>query len=83
MIPIRPYRPKAAAPAPAATTPQPDREGHAAHRAIVRHLRTTPAALSAQQVEYLVAFLAMAGEAAAAGGPGDRAVVNALRRETL
>ena len=34
MSPIRPYRPKAAAPGPAATTPQPDREGHAAHRAI-------------------------------------------------
>ncbi len=79
MSPFRPYRPKATATA----APWPASEARAARSVIVRHLRATSAALSAQQVEYLVAFLVMAAEAEAAGAPDDRAVVNALRSETL
>lgn len=83
MSPFRPYHPEVEEPAPAGTTPRPRAELQAVRQAIVRHLRVKPAALSAQQAEYLVSFLAMAGEAEEAGGPGEPADSNALFHETL
>lgn len=82
MSPFGPYPLEAVEPAAADdTAPRPHRDAHAVRRILLQYLRGRAGALSAQQVEYVVAFLSMAGEAEADGGAEAPAGVNAWHTE--